>query len=121
MFFYRVSFMMVQQLVSFWKFDENTGENLMEKPPSEMEKMKSSIIRKLFTRPVRHDCYRCLSKIEKKFIEENAGFNALEMMVFEQRCMGMSFTSIADAIDYHPRYCKTIASRIREKIAYVIQ
>ncbi len=120
MFFYRVSFMMVQQLVSFWKFDENTGENLMDNPPSEMEKMKSSIIRKLFTRPVRHDCYRCLSKIEKKFIEENAGFNALEMMVFEQRCMGMSFTSIADAIDYHPRYCKTIASRIREKIAYLI-
>ena len=86
----------------------------MDNPPSEMEKMKSSITRKLFTRPVRHDCYRCLSKIEKKYIEENAGFNDLEMMVYELRCMGMSFTSIADEIDYHPRYCKTIASRIRE-------
>ena len=54
------------------------------------------------------------------YIEENAGFNDLEMMVYELRCMGMSFTSIADEIDYHPRYCKTIASRIREKIAYLI-
>ena len=92
----------------------------MDKQPSELEKMTSSIIRKLFTRPVRHDCYRCLSKIEKKYIEENAGFNDLEMMVFDLRCMGMSFSNIAAEIDYHPRYCKTIASRNREKIAYLI-
>ncbi len=92
----------------------------MEKEPAEMDRMKSSIIRKLFTRPVRHDCYCCLSKTEKKYIEEKAGFNDLEMMVFEMRCMGRPFNKIADEIGYHPRYCKTVAERVRKKIASLI-
>ena len=93
----------------------------MDKQPAEMDRMKSSITRKLFTRPVRHDCYCCLSKIEKKFIEENAGFNDLEMTVFDLRCMGMSFNRIADEMGYHPRYCKTIAAGIRKKITCLIR
>ncbi len=93
----------------------------MEEDNAETEKIKSEITRKLFIRPVRHDCFRRLSKKEKRFIEEYAGFTGIEMRVFDLRCKGMSFDAIAAKLGYHPRYCYAIGRRIREQIAYLIQ
>ena len=93
----------------------------MGKASADTEKMKSDIARKLFARPLPHDCYRRLSKTEKKYIEENAGLNDLDLRIFDLRCTGMSFDVIARTLGYHPRYCKAVAARVRERIACLVQ
>lgn len=89
--------------------------------PEELEKVRSGIIRKLFIRPVTHDCYRRLIKTERDYIAEYAGFNELEMKIFDLRCSGMTFEDIALKLGYATRYCKLISSRIRKRIAGLIQ
>ena len=85
------------------------------------EKIRDGIRRKLFVRPVPHDCFRRLSNEEKTFITKYAGFTDLEWKIFDCRCKSMSFEQISREIGYHPRYCQTISARIKKMISYLIQ
>lgn len=85
------------------------------------ELIKTGIKRKLFIRPVSHDCFRRLSDAEKNFISNNAGFTDIEWKIFTCRCKGMTFGEISKKLGYHPRYCQTISSRVKNMISYLIE
>ena len=82
--------------------------------------IKSGITRKIFTRPRPNDRYHRLSKMEQKFIRQNAGLTALELEIFSRRCEGLSFDEISHKTGYHISYCKKIAGRIEKMIAALI-
>ena len=81
---------------------------------------KDRIKKKIFSRPRHNDCFRRLSKVERRYIIRNTGFSDLERKVFDLLCKGLSFIEISQELNYHLSYCKKIAARVREKILELI-
>lgn len=88
---------------------------MIRRIPSEAER-KSSIARKLFSRPRHRDRYKRLTPAEINYILKHVRLTGKEIEVFRLRCRGLNFEEISWYAFCHISSAKKTSAKVEAKI-----